>query len=97
MTTDNFCVYLQNRLIQTSQTGGQWYSKPSPLYYSLVKPTTTDQSMIVPVKWFSTKWRRAFRTTGDKVHLLHKTSLTTLEPAVQLIFVSCSVQQNGLA
>ncbi len=28
MTTDNFCFYLQNRLIQTSQTGGQWYSPP---------------------------------------------------------------------
>ncbi len=26
MTTDNFCFYLQNRLIQTNQTGGQWYS-----------------------------------------------------------------------
>jgi len=24
MTTDNFCFYLQNRLIKTSQTGGQW-------------------------------------------------------------------------
>jgi hypothetical protein len=31
MTTDNFCFYLQNRLIQTSQTGGQWYSDTSPL------------------------------------------------------------------
>jgi hypothetical protein len=30
MTTDNCCFYLQNRLIQTSQTGGQWYSDPSP-------------------------------------------------------------------
>ncbi len=28
MTTDNFCFYLQNRLIQTSQTGGQRYSPP---------------------------------------------------------------------
>jgi hypothetical protein len=27
MTTDNFCFYLQNRLIQT---GGQWYSDTSP-------------------------------------------------------------------
>jgi hypothetical protein len=27
---DNFCFYLQNRLIQTSQTGGQWYSDTSP-------------------------------------------------------------------
>jgi hypothetical protein len=30
MTTDNFCFYLQNRLIQTSQTGGQWHSDTSP-------------------------------------------------------------------
>jgi hypothetical protein len=29
MTTDNFCFYLQNRLIQTSETGGQWYSDTS--------------------------------------------------------------------
>jgi hypothetical protein len=31
MTTNNFCFYLQNRLIQTSQTGGQQYSDTSPL------------------------------------------------------------------
>jgi len=30
MTTDNFRFYLQNRLIQTGQTGGQWYSDTSP-------------------------------------------------------------------
>ncbi len=30
MTTDIFCFYLKNRLIQTSQTGGQWYSDTSP-------------------------------------------------------------------
>jgi len=30
MPIDYFCVYLQNRLIQTSQTGGQWYSDTSP-------------------------------------------------------------------
>jgi hypothetical protein len=45
MTTDNFCFYLQNRLIQTSQTGGQWYNATTPFsipwlyhwnYYSLV-------------------------------------------------------------
>jgi hypothetical protein len=33
MTTDNFCFYLQNRLIQTSQTGGQWYSDIPPLVF----------------------------------------------------------------
>ncbi len=30
MTTDNFCFNLEKRLIQTSQTGGQWYSDTSP-------------------------------------------------------------------
>ncbi len=30
MTTDNFRFYLHNRLIQTSQTGDQWYSDTSP-------------------------------------------------------------------
>jgi hypothetical protein len=34
MTTDNFCFYLQNRLIQTSQIGGQLYSDTSPLVFS---------------------------------------------------------------
>jgi hypothetical protein len=29
MTTDNFCFYLQNSLIQTSQTGGQCDSDTS--------------------------------------------------------------------
>jgi hypothetical protein len=30
MTTEIFCFYLQNRQIQTSQTGGQRYSDTSP-------------------------------------------------------------------
>jgi len=30
MTTDNFCFYLQTRLIQTGQTGGQLYSVLPP-------------------------------------------------------------------
>jgi hypothetical protein len=34
MTTDNLCFYLQNRLIQTSQTGGQRYSDTSPFSIS---------------------------------------------------------------
>jgi hypothetical protein len=43
MTTDNFCSYLQNILIQTSQTGGQRYSDTSPfsIPWSM---TTTVQS-----------------------------------------------------
>jgi hypothetical protein len=30
MTTNIFCFYLLNRLFQTSQKGGQWYSDTSP-------------------------------------------------------------------
>jgi len=33
MTTDNFCFHMQNRLIQMSQTGGQWYSDTPPLIF----------------------------------------------------------------
>jgi hypothetical protein len=33
MATDNFCFYLQNRLIQTSHKGGQWYNDTSPLVF----------------------------------------------------------------
>ncbi len=33
MTTDNFCFYLQNRLIQASKTGGQWYSDTFPFSF----------------------------------------------------------------
>jgi hypothetical protein len=33
MTTCNFCFYLQNRLIQTSQTGGQQYRDTPPLVF----------------------------------------------------------------
>ncbi len=31
INTDNFCFYLKNGLIQTSQTRGQWYSDTSQL------------------------------------------------------------------
>jgi len=34
MTTESFYFYLQNRLIQASQTGDQWYSDTSPFNIS---------------------------------------------------------------
>ncbi len=37
MTTDHFCFHLENRLIQTSQTGGQLYSDTSPLSIPCMK------------------------------------------------------------
>jgi hypothetical protein len=52
ITTDNFCFYLQNRLIQTSQTGGQWYSETSPFsipwiqHHLLLKSSTGLLSLV---------------------------------------------------
>jgi hypothetical protein len=55
MTTDNFCFYLQNRRIETSQTGGQQYSDNSP--FSIPWTETNIQAyfctpMITSVKSF---------------------------------------------
>ena len=41
MTTDNFCFYLQNKLIQTSPTGGQLYCDTSP--FSIPCPKHNDR------------------------------------------------------
>ncbi len=51
MRTDNFCFYLQNRLIQTSQTGGQWYSDTSHFsipWYKEVNHTDPSTSIRIP-------------------------------------------------
>jgi len=37
MTTDIFCFYFQNKLIQTSKKGGQQYSDISPFSIPWVK------------------------------------------------------------
>jgi hypothetical protein len=57
MTTDKFCFYLQNRLIQTSPTGGQWCSDTSPF----------------SIPWFESSrclWRRE-REHGEKKSFFH--------------------------
>ena len=54
MTTDNFCFCLQKRLIQTSQTDGQWYSDTAPysipwLKAQLEPGNTKGGSITVPL------------------------------------------------
>ncbi len=59
MTTDKFCFYLQNRLIQTSQTGGQWYSDASPLVFpasTLVRDMQSNASDRVPMGTYGYLW-----------------------------------------
>ncbi len=57
MTTDNFCLYLQNRLMQTSQTGGQQYNDTSPL---VLPGTTIDEG------WTLTEWS-TYQTFKNKL------------------------------
>ncbi len=52
MTTDNFCFYLQNRLIWTSQIGGQWYSDTSPC--SIPWPYSYSDEMFLACLHFQT-------------------------------------------
>ncbi len=47
MTIDNCCFYLQNRLIQTIQTGGQRYSDSSP--FSIPWLMVTNKCFFLPV------------------------------------------------
>ncbi len=44
VTTDNFCFYLQNRLLQCSQTGGQQYSDTSPLVFTVSTYTISKKN-----------------------------------------------------
>jgi hypothetical protein len=46
MTTDNFWFYLQNRLIQTSQTGGLWYSDTPPFSIPCTQHNDTQHNDI---------------------------------------------------
>ncbi len=50
MTTDNFCFYLQNRLIQTSHSGCQWYSNTSPLVFPVVAIAVISFLMFVKLR-----------------------------------------------
>jgi hypothetical protein len=56
MTTDDFCFYSQNRLIQTSQTGGQQYSDTYPLVFPVFCNTLERRNIYlncIPAECFS--------------------------------------------
>jgi len=57
MTTDSICFYLQNRLIQISQTGGQRYSDTSP--FSIPCIHQLNDALLRSVhRFFSNLWIR---------------------------------------
>ncbi len=62
MTTDNFCFRLQNRLIQTSQTGGQQYSDTSPFSIPCSNPwTSDDEPSVLPLSSNQTLFFHRYR------------------------------------
>jgi hypothetical protein len=88
MTTDNLCFYLQNKLIQTSQTGGQWYSDTSPLSIPWVHTcfAKTDVSL----------WRIGFLANSSIVARLRGARLT-FGDALKSFSLSISMDNIKLA
>ncbi len=83
MTTDNFCFYLQKRLIQISQTGGQQYSDTSSFSYSLGRESMGKCSLIQHLNGFCFVFRQ--RQIKEKLQFYHvkskpKNSASSFEP-----------------
>jgi hypothetical protein len=74
MTTDNLCFYLQNRLIQTSQTGGQWYSDtsffiiPWPECRGVMASFVCPGAFLMKQTKFSTWTPDRYRDDGQPTH-----------------------------
>jgi hypothetical protein len=91
MTTDNFCFYLQNRLIQTSQTGGQWYSDTSPFSIPCLGcPQLASSLSPVVNKLFGgiLSWAQTLITSFTERQLSHKVH-------AYLVHNSCLTHSQG--
>jgi hypothetical protein len=71
MTTDNFCFYLQNRLIQTSWTGGQWYSDTSPFSIPCFSLSLLSWPLkgLVRATWHTWSWLWCALVTQVKIFI----------------------------
>jgi hypothetical protein len=82
MTTDNFGFYLQNGLIQTSQTGGQWYSDTSPFSIPCISGTLdANVDTNICVKLFSGIFKKLNSAALLKHHLILDLSSLLLNQA----------------
>ncbi len=72
MTNDNFCFYLQNRLIQTSQTGGQLHSDTSPFSIPCLMAEIGSWIIPIPGTW---GWGR-----GCQLHLRRSRQHQQVQP-----------------
>jgi hypothetical protein len=79
MTNDNLCFYLQNILIQTSQTGGQQYSDPSP--FSIPGPNHPKQGRQTKDAYFKDTQHKYWKSEALTTHLFNKQiSVLTMPP-----------------
>jgi hypothetical protein len=84
LTTDNFCFYLQNRLIQTSQTGGQWYSNTSPFSIPCLTPWPICDKLA------RLKWSKSFCWGANQGSFLFIFFILSLSLVMQFIIMQCS-------
>ena len=85
MTTDNFCFYLQNCLIQTSQIGGQWYNDTSPFSIPWFMPSDVSINNVIKLCFFVSEQSDIAgtgNTKGGSITVLLTSCLTGLESAV---------------
>jgi hypothetical protein len=93
MTTDNFCFYLQNRLIQTSQIGGQRYSDTSPFSIPWSKYCSAEHPY---AKCCRADYRGAILIHRVIVFQLNSDGLSTLSSRNSGIAKSDSFEMNGI-
>jgi hypothetical protein len=81
METDHFCFYSQNRLIQSSQTGGQQYSNYSPFSFPWLdysgKSYRSGRSSTVDLHVTSSLFRSASLSIENIIYLFYQTSYLT--------------------
>jgi hypothetical protein len=83
MTTDNFCFYLQNRLIPTGQTGDQWYIDTSPFSIPWAGHTRAEHL------------KSSYNTFGFK-YTSQTLQLVIYEITAENIFLTSRLHQWGL-
>jgi hypothetical protein len=91
MTTEIFCFYLQNGLIQTSQTGGQWYSDSSPFsipWLVLVAPVE-EQKMLR----LSSMLKSLYEVKGSSLNLFLLAQYSKTKKS-RAVFKTLHIQHN---
>jgi len=71
MISDNICFYLRNRLIQTSQKGGQQYSDTSPFSIPCLYPTLPGKQICAAIHCTHTQKYICEYTKMSKIHKNH--------------------------